>query len=191
MTETAQTGQLIAKRNRSYRQDFMRNRSFGRSHIALPLVTNNDRATAGLFSEMYKIEQLLKPLTDTMPESDNSTRGHGLAAETPTIRTLTTALLYCARTCTFLAGPTRVRPSPYPTPRGLDALPGPDSTGQTRKLPSLPHTGRGFRAPSSSHNQAPGDSEPWPWVIWEGTSSPKAQVRARMALQGGIESFAE
>ena len=136
---------------------------------------------------MYKIEQLLKPLTDTVPESDNSTRGHGLAAETPTIRTLTTALLYCARTCTFLAGPTRVRPSPYPTPRGLDALPRPDSTGQTRKLPSLPQTGRGFRAPSSSHNQAPGDSEPWPWVIWEGTSSPKAQVGARMALQGGIE----
>jgi hypothetical protein len=95
----------------------MRNRSFGRSHIALPLVTNNDRVTPSLFSEMYKIEQLLKPLTDTVPESDNSTRGHGLAAETPTIRTLTTALLYCARTCTFLAGPTRVRPFSRPDPK--------------------------------------------------------------------------
>jgi hypothetical protein len=95
----------------------MRNRSFGRSHIALPLVTNNDRVTPSLFSEMYKIEQLLKPLTDTVPESDNSTRGHGLAAETPTIRTLTTALLYCARTCTFLAGPTRVRPFSAPDPK--------------------------------------------------------------------------
>jgi hypothetical protein len=107
----------------------------------------NDRVAPGLFSEMYKIEQLLKPLTDTVPKSGNSTRGHGLAAETPTIRTLTTALLYCARTCTFLAGPTQVRPFPHPTPRRLDALPGPDSTGQTRKLPSLPHTGRGFPAP--------------------------------------------
>jgi hypothetical protein len=92
----------------------MRNRSFGRSHIALPLVTNNDRVAPGLFSEMYKIEQLLKPLTDSLPESDNSIRGHGLAAGAPTIRTLTTALLYCARMCTFLAGLTRVRPFSEP-----------------------------------------------------------------------------
>jgi hypothetical protein len=139
----------------------MRNRSFGRSHIALPLVTNNDRATAGLFSEMYKIEQLLKPLTDTVPESDNSTRGHGLAAETPTIRTLTTALLYVLARARFWPDPHGFGLFPDPTPRRLDALPGPESTGQTRKLPSLPHTGRGSLRPSSSHNQAPDDSESW------------------------------
>jgi len=151
----------------------------------------NDRVAPGLFSEMYKIEQLLKPLTDTVPKSGNSTRGHGLAAETPTIRTLTTALLYCARTCTFLAGPTRVRPFPYPTPRRPDAAPGPDSARVAplvKPQPGVPVSGGAVR-PSSSHNQAPGESESWPWVIWEATSSPKAQVLARMALPGWDRIF--
>jgi hypothetical protein len=65
--------------------------------------------------------------------------------------------------------------------------PGPTAPGRLVNSQACLTLAGGSLRPSSSHNQAPDDSESWPWVIWEGTSSPKAQVRARMALQGGIE----
>jgi len=43
---------------------------------------------------MYKVDQLLKPLTGIVFQSECSRRGHGLVSEKHDVQTLTTAPMY-------------------------------------------------------------------------------------------------